>query len=210
MRQLVTAGGADEDRTVERLAKDRSAEVYLRHVNQPPRAQPEALKPFTVGAQRVLVVHARRDVGPVRRRQLVLRHGLEVEQLERLPHLGDHPALLVCRCGEDGARDFGESAGEWARGEKAKKGAAVPRGHLRESHRARSGSGREIELIAYRNVGYAAAISRGRAKADARVQCARRLRNNPHAGCAKHYASPIPIVNSCTSWSPFGARTSER
>ena len=95
------AAGRQHDRRLPSRAEQIDAHIDLRGVDEPARAELVVRKPFPIRLQRRIVVHARGEVSPVRRRQGFLRRRLEFQDVDRLSGIGDDEVRRGRRCGGD-------------------------------------------------------------------------------------------------------------
>src|SRR5262245_64773946 len=81
MKGAVARGRADENRAIVGETQDRAPRVDLADIDKAPRPQLELEKALAIGAQGHLIVDARDEVPEVRRRQVLARDGLEIEEI---------------------------------------------------------------------------------------------------------------------------------
>src|SRR6185503_4272631 len=89
VERAIGAGRRHDDRAAIRLAEQFHSRVELADIDQPPLPQLEFLEALAVGAQGGVVVDARRHVAEMRRRQVLVGHQLEVEDVERFARAAD-------------------------------------------------------------------------------------------------------------------------
>src|ERR1700761_1206068 len=82
VEELVAASRADKDRRVISGAEYLHAHVDLRNVIEPARPELEFEKAFAIGTQRHLVVQAGSHVAEMRRRYVLERSRLEIEDVD--------------------------------------------------------------------------------------------------------------------------------
>ncbi len=89
VKGAVRPGRRHDDRTGIGLAEQFHAHVDLADIDQAPRPQLKFLEALAVGAQGDLVVDARSHVAEMRRRQVLVRHELEIEDIDGVARRSD-------------------------------------------------------------------------------------------------------------------------
>src|SRR5689334_6914895 len=84
MKGLLAPERIDDDRRFPLRVQQLNRLVDLRDVHEAPRTQIPSRESVAIRADRSVVVRAGVEIAPVRYRNLLVRHGLEVEDAERL------------------------------------------------------------------------------------------------------------------------------
>src|SRR6202158_6101374 len=150
MKGAVAAGRRNNDRAVVFRADDLGADVAFAGVDEPARAQLEFLENLAVGTQGYFVIDACGHVTEMRRRNVLLHHRLEVENVKRLRGIGNQFVEVargpVCRIRWMQCFRHGAACEQRARSQELQQPAAANDVNMMRRHRCLP-KGRDIRSI---------------------------------------------------------------